>query len=208
MSGDGAQVIFTPSGRRGRFEPGTTVLDAARSLGVDLDSVCGGRGLCGRCQVVPAEGSFPKHGIESSDAHLTPRGANEAEYDRLRGLAAGRRLGCFAHVQRDVLIDVPPESQVHRQVVRKAVPVRDFVIDPVVRLYEVEVERPDLAKPGGDLSRLLAALEREWGRTGLLADLEVVRALQPALEAGGYRVTVAVHDGTTITAVWPGLHDR
>jgi uncharacterized 2Fe-2S/4Fe-4S cluster protein (DUF4445 family) len=213
MSAGSAQVIFTPSGRRGRFEPGTTVLDAARSLGVDLDSVCGGRGLCGRCQIVPAEGSFPKHGIESSDAHLTPRSADEHEFDRLRGLAAGRRLGCKAHVEGDVLVDVPPESQVHRQVVRKGLPVRDFVIDPVVRLYEVEVERPDLAKPGGDLARLLAALEREWGLSGpmsvgLTADLDVVRALQPALEAGDYRVTVAVHDGSVITGVWAGLHDR
>jgi uncharacterized 2Fe-2S/4Fe-4S cluster protein (DUF4445 family) len=206
--GASAQVIFTPSGRRGRFEPGVTILDAARSLGVDLDSVCGGRGLCGRCQVVPAEGSFPKHGIESSDGHLTPRGTNEEEYDRLRGLAAGRRLGCFAHVQGDVLVDVPPESQVHRQVVRKGVPVRDFVIDPVVRLYEVEVERPELAKPGGDLARLMAALEKEWGVRNLEADLAVIRDLQPALESGAYRVTVAVHDGRTITAVWPGLHDR
>jgi uncharacterized 2Fe-2S/4Fe-4S cluster protein (DUF4445 family) len=204
----GAQIIFTPSGRRGRFEPGTTVLDAARSLGVDLDSVCGGRGLCGRCQVVPAEGSFPKHGIESTDAHLSPRGADEAEYDRLRGLAAGRRLGCRAHVQEDVLVDVPPESQVHRQVVRKGVPVRDFVIDPVVTLHEVEVERPDLAKPGGDLARVLGALEREWGLTNLEADLDVIRGLQPALEEGGYRVTVAVHDRRWLTGVWPGLHDR
>ena len=204
----GAQVIFTPSGRRGRFEPGITILDAARSLGVDLDSVCGGRGLCGRCQVVPAEGSFPKHGIESSDAHLSPLGADEQEYDRLRGLAQGRRLGCRAHVEADILVDVPPESQVHRQVVRKGVPLRDFVIDPVVRLYEVEVEKPELAKPGGDLARLQAALASEWGVEGLAADLAVVRDLQPALESGGYRVTVAVHDGATITAVWPGLHDR
>jgi len=30
-------VIFTPSGRRGRFPAGTTVLDAARKLGVDID---------------------------------------------------------------------------------------------------------------------------------------------------------------------------
>ena len=203
----GAQVIFTPSGRRGRVEPGTTVLDAARSLGVDLDSVCGGRGLCGRCQVVPAEGSFPKHGIESSDGHLSPRGDSEQEYDRLRGLAPGRRLGCFSHIQGDVLVDVPPESQVHRQVVRKGVPVRDFVIDPVVTLHEVELERPDLAKPGGDLARLLTAMEQEWGLAGLEADLEVIRALQPALEAGAYRVTVAVHDRRVITGVWPGLHD-
>ena len=204
----GAPVIFTPSGRRGRFESGTTILDAARSLGVDLDSVCGGRGLCGRCQVVPAEGSFPKHGIESSDTHLSPRGADEDEFDRLRGLAAGRRLGCRAAVRADVLVDVPPESQVHRQVVRKGVPVRDFVIDPVVRLYEVEIERPELARPGGDLARLLAALEKEWGVSNLETDLEVIRDLQPALNEGGYRVTAAVHDGHVVTGVWPGLHDR
>jgi uncharacterized 2Fe-2S/4Fe-4S cluster protein (DUF4445 family) len=202
------QVIFTPSGRRGRFAEGTTVLDAARALGVDLDSVCGGRGLCGRCQVVPGEGSYPKHGIESSGSHLSPRGADEAEYDRLRGLAADRRLGCRAEVHGDLLVDVPPESQVHRQVVRKGVPVREFVIDPVVRLHEVEVERPSLASPTGDLGRLFVALEREWGLTGLEADLEVVRALQPALEEGGYRVTVAVHDARTVTAIWPGLHER
>ncbi|MBI2782267.1 MAG: DUF4445 domain-containing protein [Chloroflexi bacterium] len=208
MSGAGAQVIFTPSGRRGRFELGTTVLDAARSLGVDLDSVCGGRGLCGRCQVVPAEGSFPKHGIESSDGHLSPRGESEHEYDRLRGLPSGRRLGCFSHILGDLLVDVPPDSQVHRQVVRKGVPVRDFIIDPVVRLHEVEIERPDLAKPGGDLARLLVALEREWDLRGLETDIEVIRRLQPALEEGGYRVTVAVHDQRVITGVWPGLHDR
>ena len=208
MSADGAQVIFTPSGRRGRFPAGTTVLDAARSLGVDLDSVCGGRGLCGRCQVVPAEGSFPKHGIESSGRHLSPRGADEAEYDRLRGLAVDRRLGCRAEVRADVLVDVPPESQVHRQVVRKGVPVRDFVIDPAVRLHEVEVERQSLGESGGDLGRLVAALGREWGLTDLEADLDVVRALHAALEAGEGRVTVAVHDGRTISAIWPGLHDR
>src|SRR5512142_365801 len=177
--GDEALVIFTPSGRRGRFPTGTTVLDAARSLGVDLDSVCGGRGLCGRCQVVPGEGSFPKHGIRSSAAPLSVRGPDEDEYDRRRGLADDRRLGCHANVLGDILVDVPPESQVHRQVVRKGVPVRDFVIDPVVRLHEVEVERPDLAKPGGDLARVFAALEAEWALTGLEADLDVIRGLQP-----------------------------
>ena len=65
-------VIFTPSGRRGDFAVGTPLLEAARQLGVDIDSVCGGRGLCGRCQIVCTEGSFPKHGIESVSSHLDP----------------------------------------------------------------------------------------------------------------------------------------
>jgi len=58
-----ALVVFTPSGKRGNFPIGTSILEAARDLGVDLDTVCGGRGLCGRCQVLCSEGEFSKHNI-------------------------------------------------------------------------------------------------------------------------------------------------
>jgi uncharacterized 2Fe-2S/4Fe-4S cluster protein (DUF4445 family) len=204
---DDSLVIFTPSGRRGRFENGTTVLDAARSLGVDIDSVCGARGICGRCQVSPGVGEFPKHGITSAPDHLSPFAVLEASYRAEKGLSADRRLSCTAEVCGDVLIDVPPESQVHRQVVRKALDVRDFTIDPVVRLHYVEVTPPELASPTGDLGRLFEALEREWGLTGLEADLDVIRALQPALTEGKYGVTAAVHGGHDVIGVWPGLHE-
>jgi uncharacterized 2Fe-2S/4Fe-4S cluster protein (DUF4445 family) len=200
-------VIFTPSGRRGRFPAETTVLDAARALGVDIDSVCGGRGICGRCQVEQSVGSFAKHGIESRPEHLSPFDSVETAYRADKGLAEGRRLSCTAHLRGDAVIDVPPESQVYRQVVRKALDVRDFHIDPVVRLHYVEVVPPELASPSGDLVRLFEALEAEWSLTDLEADLEVIRALQPALEKGGYKVTVAVHEARTVTAVWPGFHD-
>jgi uncharacterized 2Fe-2S/4Fe-4S cluster protein (DUF4445 family) len=204
---DDALVIFTPSGRRGRFPEGTTVLDAARSLGVDIDSVCGGRGICGRCQVTQGLGEFPKHGITSALGNLSPFASLESAYREEKGLAADRRLSCTAEVCGDVLIDVPPESQVHRQVVRKGLDVRTFTVDPVVRLHYVEVTPPELASPTGDLARLFEALEREWQLTGLEADLEVIRALQPALEQGSYGVTVAVHDGHQVIGIWPGLHE-
>ncbi len=184
------------------------MLDAARSLGVDIDSVCGGRGLCGRCQVTQSVGHFPKHGIESTADHLTPWASREEEYRERKGIARDRRLSCAVEIRGDAVIDVPPESQVHKQVVRKGLTVRDFEIDPVVRLYYVEVERPTLETPGGDLARLQEALRREWALDGLDADLHVLRELQPALERGEYAVTVAVHDGRTISAVWPGLQER
>ena len=204
---DDALVIFTPSGRRGRFPTGTTVLDAARSLGVDIDSVCGGRGICGRCQVTQGVGEFPKHGIRSEPEHLSAFAELETAYRAEKGLADDRRLSCTATVLGNVLIDVPPESQVHRQVVRKGLDVRTFIVDPVVRLHYVEVTPPELASPTGDLARLFEALEREWALTDLEADLEVVRGLQPALQAGSYGVTVAVHGGRHVTAIWPGLHE-
>jgi uncharacterized 2Fe-2S/4Fe-4S cluster protein (DUF4445 family) len=201
-------VIFTPSGRRGRFAAGTTVLDAARTLGVDIDSVCGGHGLCGRCSVEPAIGEFAKHGIRSTLASLSPPGALEREERARRGLPEARRLSCLATIEGDAVIDVPPESQVHRQVVRKELAVRPFQLDPVVSLCYVDVERPQLASPSGDLARLLSALSNAWGIHDPDVDLDVIRALQPALAAGEQRVTVAVHDGRSLIAVWPGLHER
>ena len=83
MSADEEQVlvVFSPSGRRGRFPIGTPVLQAARALGVDIDSVCGGRGLCGRCQVLVSEGEFPKYGLDSRAEHLTPFSETEEDYE-------------------------------------------------------------------------------------------------------------------------------
>ena len=64
------KIVFTPSGRQGRVPHGTSVLAAARQLGVDIDSVCGGRAMCGRCQVNVGTGEFAKHGISSGDDSL------------------------------------------------------------------------------------------------------------------------------------------
>ncbi len=208
-------VVFTPSGRRGRFADGTTVLEAARRLGVDVDSVCGGRGICGRCQVEVSEGEHAKHGIVSRAAHLTPVSEVERTYAAQRPLAAGRRLGCTASLVGSVVVDVPPESQVYRQVVRKEADAHPIEIDPVVRLHTVEVEEPDLAVATSDLTRLRTALEREWALTGLSFDPHVVSALQRTLRTRAsaplapstWSVTVAVHDGAAVTAIWPGFHD-
>jgi uncharacterized 2Fe-2S/4Fe-4S cluster protein (DUF4445 family) len=203
-----ALVVFTPSGRRGRFEHGTTLLDAARRLGVDLDSVCGGRGICGRCQVEVSEGEHAKHGITSSASHLTPADEVEARYAAERGLADRRRLGCIASVAGDLVVDVPPESQLYRQVVRKEADAHPIEIDPVVRLYYVEVESAELGDASGDVRRLRDELEREWGVDALTVDPHLLPSVQPALRSGNGAVTVAVHDGDTITGIWPGLHDR
>jgi uncharacterized 2Fe-2S/4Fe-4S cluster protein (DUF4445 family) len=187
---------------------GTPLLQAGRALGVDIDSVCGGRGLCGRCQIQVAEGEFAKHGVISSAASLSAFSETEARLARRIPLAAGRRLSCAARVEDDVVIDVPASSQVHRQVVRKEAEVRAIELNPLARLYYVQVQQPDMHDPSGDLRRLTDALEAEWGIKDLVCDLSVLHTLQPVLRAGGWQVTVAVHAGRDIIAVWPGLHER
>ena len=205
-------VIFTPSGKRGRFAVGTPVLTAARQLGVDLDSVCGGRGICSRCQITPGYGEFSKHGVTVSDGALSDWNPVEDRYKSIRGLADGRRLGCQAKVMGDVVIDVPPESQVHKQVIRKSATQRDIVMDPATRLLFVEVAEPDMHEPSGDFERLSQALRDQWQVEGISADLALMRRLQPALRKGDWKVTVAVHRGNhdaspRIMDIWPGFHD-
>jgi len=209
MADKQVKVVFTPSGRRGSFPVNTPLLHAARVLGVDIDSVCGGRGLCGRCQITCAEGAFPKHQINSDSSHLSAVCATEIKYgERKTPLSQGRRLSCHTLLLDDVVIDVPPESQVHRQIVRKDAEHRDIILDPSTKLYYVHVEEPDMHVPKGDLQRLIEALEQEWQLSGLNCDNRLLKNLQPVLAAGKREVTVAVHKNQQIIALWPGFHEK
>ena len=208
MSVEEALVVFTPSGKRGRFPIGTPLLQAARTLGVDIDSVCGGRAICGRCQVLVMEGEFAKHGVTSSASNLSAVSAAEQSYATRRGLPTGHRLSCSSLVEGDLVVDVPQSSQVHRQVVRKRADVRAITLDPVVHLHYVEVREPDMHDPSGDLQRLMSALRTEWQLENLTCDLQVIQTLQAALRKGEWKVTVAVHDGARIIGIWPGFYER
>ena len=205
-------VIFTPSGKRGRFPEGTPVLQAARQLGVDLDSVCGGRGICSKCQITPSYGEFPKHGVTVQDGALSEWNSVEERYKSKRGLIDGRRLGCQAKVMGDIVIDVPPESQVHRQVVRKAATARDITMDPATRLFFIDVREPDMEEPTGDLERTAEALKLQWEIDNVRVDASVIGKLQTTLRKGKWQVTVALfqdHRGEAprIVEIWPGLHE-
>lgn len=205
-------VVFTPSGKRGHFPVGTPVLTAARQLGVDLDSVCGGRGICSKCQITPSFGQFPKHGVTVADTAVSEWNSVEQRYKDKRGLKEGRRLGCQAQIMGDLVIDVPAESQVHKQVVRKAASTRAIEMNPATRLYFVEVAQPDMHEPTGDFERLTVALRDQWDIPTPTCDLSLLTKLQPVLRKGKWQVTVAIYNDHTggaprITAFWPGLHE-
>ncbi len=209
---DDALVIFTPSGKRGRFAVGTPILQAARTLGVDLDSVCGGRGICSKCQISPGYGEFAKHGVTVEEDAVSPWNAVEERYKSKRGMLPGRRLGCQAKVMGDVVIDVPPESQVHKQVIRKSATQRDIVMDPATRALLVEVTEPDMHNPSGDFERLAQALADQWGVEDPQASLSLLSRLQPALRKGDWKVTVVLNKGNhdsrpRILDVKPGFDD-
>lgn len=203
-----AKVVFQPSGRRGTFPVGTPLLDAARSLGVYVESVCGGRGICGRCQISVSEGTFAKENLTSSAENL--EGATEAEtrYATLRSLASDRRLSCQAKILGDLVVDVPTDAQTNRQVVRKRAEAKHIDADSAVSLITVSISEPDMETPRGDIDRLREALAAEAGLTGLAVDPILLPSVQTILRRGKWTVTAAIYADEalqpTVTALWPG----
>ncbi len=206
-------VLFMPSGKRGRFPVGTPVLDAARQLGVYVESVCGGRATCGRCQIEVQEGNFAKHKIVSSNDHISPKGAKEERYERVRGLPERRRLSCSAQILGDLVIDVPQDTVINAQTIRKDADTRVIARDTAIRMCYVEIEEPDMHKPLGDLDRLKIALMKDWGLQNLEFDFYLLPQVQGILRKGNWTATAAIHkdadsDIARVIALWPGLKNE
>ncbi|MBZ9895272.1 MULTISPECIES: ASKHA domain-containing protein [unclassified Mesorhizobium] len=206
-------VLFMPSGKRGRFPVGTPVLDAARQLGVYVESVCGGRATCGRCQIEVQEGNFAKHKIVSSNDHISPKGPKEERYERVRGLPERRRLSCSAQILGDLVIDVPQDTVINAQTIRKDADTRVIARDTAIRMCYVEIEEPDMHNPSGDLDRLKIALMKDWNFKNLEFDFYLLPQVQGILRKGNWTATAAIHkdadsDIARVIALWPGLKNE
>jgi uncharacterized 2Fe-2S/4Fe-4S cluster protein (DUF4445 family) len=203
-----AKVIFQPLGRQGDVPTGITLLEAARRLGVEIESICGGHQTCRKCKVLVETGDFPKFGVHSAADHLTPPREREVLSAAKFGFESSARMSCGCQVLGDLVIQVPEESQTRKQVVRKAAGLeRPITVDAVMRLYYVELPAPHLKDHRGDWERLCDELHTVHGLTALRVDLPVLRTLQSTLAAANRGVTVTVAGEHEVIRVQPGFHD-
>jgi uncharacterized 2Fe-2S/4Fe-4S cluster protein (DUF4445 family) len=204
ISVEEVSVLFMPSGLRGQVPVGTTVLQAAQRLGVDLESICGGQGKCRKCQVLPQLGEFAKHGINSRAEHLSELTATELMQQAKNRLKGARRLGCNARILGDLVVDVPEESQQHKQHIAKAITAYDIQVQPALHLYTVTLPEPDMHLPISDKRRMQQALIEDYDLPLMDCEMSQLRALQPALAKGKRQITVAVYQFQQIIGIWPG----
>jgi uncharacterized 2Fe-2S/4Fe-4S cluster protein (DUF4445 family) len=199
-----AKIIFQPSGRRGEVKKGQSIIEASRELGVDIETLCGEKKICGKCKVRIEEGYFQKFGIHSSHKNLSPWVEGEEKFINEDQKKEGYRLGCCAQIQGDVLIFVPEESRAGKQVVSKAA--RDIHIDhnPAVKLYYIEVNPPSFEDPTGDFERIFRELRTQFGLDNLAIDFHALRELPNVLRQGKWKITASVWMDKEIIRVRPG----
>lgn len=197
-------IVLMPSGRRGQVPEGTTVLEAARLLGIQIESICGGLGTCHKCLVQIEEGYFAKHGIESRLEHTTPLTSVERRTLARLGLSSGR-LACQARIQGDLLVNVPESSRGQKQIIRKSARVQQSIeIAPALRQRYLKLEPSVLGAASGDWERVRAAACAAWGLDQLSIDLPALRNLQAALRDGAGGLTLTCWQQREIIDVQPG----
>src|SRR5512146_630932 len=201
------KVIFQPSGRRGEVTEGKTILEAAQSLGVDIEALCGNKKVCGKCKVRIEEGYFEKDNIESGMAHIYPAVPSPDEMKHIKPQdGPGIRLACQCEIRGDVKVFVPERSRAGKQVVRKAAKELTIKLDPAVKKYNVDLVAPTLHDmTTGDWERVLKFLEDDYGLKGLRFDYLVLKDLQDAIRKGGWKATVTVWMDKEIVKVEPGF---
>jgi uncharacterized 2Fe-2S/4Fe-4S cluster protein (DUF4445 family) len=175
-------IGFEPVGRKGDCPEGATLLDCARQLGVDLVSLCGGTGSCGRCIVQVLEGDVSEPVLD------------EGEFLSSEQLATGYRLACQTVPMGDCKVCVPPESLTAPQRTQVEGEEIQVVPEPMVQTYLATLSPPSLDDLRADAERLTDALAQQHGLTGTTVDLATLRQLSPCLRDGDWQVRVAVRE--------------
>jgi uncharacterized 2Fe-2S/4Fe-4S cluster protein (DUF4445 family) len=202
-------VLFQPSGQRGEIDEGTTIINAARQLGVGIETICGGARTCGKCRVQIEEGKFEKAGIVSSLSNISLPEGREKDYITDHNFQKNERLACDTRIHGPLVIFLPETSRVGRQIIRKSATIRSIDLDPAVRIYYVEVPRPSLSDEGlSDLDRLKNQLHKRFGLQSLELDYHILLELQRILREKNFGVTVSVWKDHKIINIRPGFHDK
>ncbi len=184
-------IIFQPSGRRSTVPEDTTILEAARMIGVGIEAVCGDNMVCGKCRVKIMEGTFPKEDIMSSMSHVSAFEEKEKEFFESKDLGSDMRLACAARIRGDVLVFVPESSRTGKQVVSKAAGEIDVEIKPAVKKYYLELNAPALHDAQGDFERVRDAL-KDFGVEDLTIDFKALQVMPDVLRNSNWKVTVTL----------------
>ncbi len=188
----GPTVTFQPDARTVVAEAGQTLLDAAFAAGIALNSVCGGRGICGRCQVRVVAGE-----AEVDEGGRVPGG--------------GEILACLSRISGDVTVDVPELSRLEgEQILTGAerngpfMPIPEEAAgerpdaaalaprDPLVFALPLQLPQPTIHDCLSDLQRLTRELRRAGGIQDLVVPLDVLRTAPQVLRDANWEVTAVL----------------
>lgn len=188
----GYKVEFEPIGKRITLVNQTSIMEAAQKAGINLESVCGGEGICKKCKVKILEGE------------VTPVTEQESRYLSKEEIEAGYRLACRTKILSNTKIYIPRASLRQTQKFGLSGMERKIRLDSPINKRLLHVDEPSLKDVRSDLSRVIDGYEEKYNGTNLVADLSTIGKLTSVLREGQWKVTVATYADKEIISAFPG----
>ncbi|WP_368488677.1 ASKHA domain-containing protein [Clostridium sp. BJN0013] len=202
-------VIFQPTGHKGKICSGKTILEACQKFGINLESPCGGNGTCGKCKVKLEKVSFEK-GINSNGSNVSLITEKEREILTKEEQLQNFRLACCTKITGDIVISVPMESKMGKQKVLEVSQSKSFHLNPGVKKYYIELKRPTLEDCRDDFTRVKDALLHKYRnlKKHISIDYKVLQTLSLLLRKEKYKITVTLWMDKEIISVESGLNEK
>ena len=180
-------VQFSRLEKSVRVKSGTSLLDAARKAGIELNTNCGGEGICGKCAMIIIEGDM-------RDRITWPF--------TLRQREEGYVLACLSHIYNDLSVDIPGII-LHG---KTAVPLSGDKDDshgstdnqlhyktlPVVQKIYIKLEKPTLFTGQADHQLVSDEVKKRLNIPTMQMGLKIIETLPRVLRNNHYNVTITV----------------
>jgi Uncharacterized metal-binding protein len=188
MTDQRVTVTFLPSGEKVQVPKGSGLMDAAHLAGVQVNSICGGKGSCGKCRGRLMNGNLGE--------------ASAVEKERLdaQQREQGVILICQRKVQEDVSIEVlmPGKPGSNYTPGKGNVLEQELDINPAVEKHFKVLTVPTIHNQTADVDRVMVSVP-----ASVELDLEAVATIPDVLRKADYKVTSVVVNNHLVT-VEPG----
>ncbi|MEM3585833.1 MAG: ASKHA domain-containing protein [Candidatus Jordarchaeaceae archaeon] len=188
------EVTFQPEGKRVKIKSGSSILEAAKLSGVDLTSICGGIGKCGKCKVIVEKGG---------EIYVNSITEREKELLSPIEISAGYRLACRTQVKDNITVRIPEESRTGRQKLQVEGIETPVKLESLVKKYFIKLPSPTLKDSRSDVDRLLGELKSQYG-LNLKISYNLLQRLPIILRNSDWNVTAVVWSDSIIFDVEPG----
>lgn len=190
------KINFLPDGKEIEVESGVTIMKAAEEAGVFINSLCGGKGVCGRCRVQISNGKI--RADKNSISYLSKEEIKE-----------GYLLACQTKIDTDLEVVIPPESRLEAEQILMERPVVDYsqpekvsvpkvptdpvtLYEPLVQKIYLELKEPNLKDNISDIERIIRDLRRKTEYHTFETSLGCLQGLAQKLRESDWHITVTI----------------
>jgi uncharacterized 2Fe-2S/4Fe-4S cluster protein (DUF4445 family) len=190
------KVTFLPDEKEIEVDSGSTLMEAAEKAGVYINSLCGGKGVCGRCRVQVTDGKMraDKHSI----GFLSKEEIKE-----------GYVLACQTKVNAPLEVVIPPESRLEQEQILMEGPSVDYsqpekvfvrkifrdpmsLFEPIVQKIYLDLKTPSPEDNMADIDRIVRGLRQKTEYESFEIHLHCLQGLAAKLRNNDWKVTATI----------------